>query len=216
MTASFAIHRYVALGARSWVRGSLAAFERHGLLAAIVAAQIAIYATLHVVTPQMRSANPWDLVATASELGTFILPICILTICLGRMVRARPRGSPTVALLREVWRYISDRDRLANGVPVIVLFVPFSALFASLKIAIPVIQPFAWDETFSAWDRALFLGALPHEVLSPLMGHPIVLFATNVAYNVWFVLMLATLVACAFMKSRTVLRTRYLVAFFLV
>lgn len=92
----------------------------------------------------------------------------------------------------------------------------FMRLFAHIKINIPVIQPFAWDETLTAWDRTLFFGRLPYEVLSPIMSNPLAIFLTYVAYNLWFFLMLGILLACAFGKQRSQLRTRYLTAFFLV
>jgi hypothetical protein len=111
---------------------------------------------------------------------------------------------------------LSDRERLSNGLPVILLFLPFLVLFSHVKVNIPVFQPFAWDKTFTAWDRALFFNHLPFELLSPIMVNPFVLFLTNVAYNFWYVLMLGTMLACAFMRKRSEQRTRYLVAFFLV
>nr|WP_246367668.1 phosphatase PAP2 family protein [Aurantimonas endophytica] len=78
-----------------------------------------------------------------------------------------------------------------------------------------MIQPFAWDGTFTEWDRAVFLGSLPYAFLQPVMGIPFVVFLTNVAYNVWSFLMWGFLTAFAFSTARSELRTRYLLSYFL-
>lgn len=166
-----------------------------------------------------RRTGPLNLGHGLLDFGRFLAlfgPVCLLALCFLRIVH-RPRPErPSVALVLESWHYLACRERLANGLPVLLLFGPFMVLFAYLKANIPAVRPFAFDETFSAWDRALFLGRLPHELLLPVFGHPLMILSTNAAYAAWFGLMWIALLACAFMRSATELRTRYLLAFFLV
>ncbi|KQT85258.1 phosphatase PAP2 family protein [Aurantimonas sp. Leaf443] len=192
------------------------AFASHRTIVGIVAAQAAMTLALAILYPGTNAIGPRHVASTTLGLLILVLPLCIVALCLRRVARARPEGSATVALIGEIGTYLSDRDRLRNGLPVLVLFIPFMTLFAHLKANIPAIQPFAWDETFTLWDRTLFLGHLPYEVLAPVMSHPLVLSVTDILYVGWFYLMWGVLLACAFQKQGSELRTRYIVAFFLV
>ncbi|MEH6718464.1 MAG: phosphatase PAP2 family protein [Aurantimonas endophytica] len=195
-----------------------AVIRAEGLLIATIGLQIAIVIALRLAYANMSAFDPFSLVAAAMGFAAIVGPSCIfivVAICFHRVVRSRPEGSASVALIREIWGCKSLRARLSNGLPVIAIFVPFITLFGYLKTNIPLIQPFAWDGTFTEWDRAIFLGSLPYEFLQPVMGIPFVVFLTNVAYNVWFFLMWGFLTAFAFSTARSELRTRYLLSYFL-
>ena len=56
-------------------------------------------------------------------------------------------------------------ERLLGGAIVLVLLPLHSIAFMFFKLMIPLIRPFAWDEQFAAWDRALHFGKQPWEYL---------------------------------------------------
>lgn len=116
--------------------------------------------------------------------------------------------------LRALAHDILDLRRFLNGAHVILIFLPFIALFSEIKLAIPHLQPFAWDTAFYQADLAIHGGLLPHEWLSPLLAHPHVMAAINFMYHLWFFVMWAWLLAFAFQREATALRMRYLLAYF--
>lgn len=59
------------------------------------------------------------------------------------------------------------------------------AAFLYHKTLIPRIQPFTWDRTFIAWDRALFLGYDPWRLLHPLVGYPWITLSLDILYSAW-------------------------------
>src|SRR5690606_27109431 len=65
------------------------------------------------------------------------------------------------------------------------VFAVFMASFLYSKMLIPQMSPFAWDETFTAWDQTLFGGYQPWMVLQPLLGYPLVTRALDYAYVGW-------------------------------
>jgi PAP2 superfamily len=103
---------------------------------------------------------------------------------------------------------------LPNAAVTVTLFVLFAAGFSVLKGAIAVVAPFRWDAALSALDRALHFGRLPHEWLEPLT-RPLPVAVLNVAYNLWFFLLVVGWLATAVSVRRPGLRHQYLLAFML-
>lgn len=75
-----------------------------------------------------------------------------------------------------------DNARWIAGGMVLVLFM---SAFLFNKMRIPEMNPFGWDRTFMEWDRALFLGHHPWEVLQPLLGYPAITLFIDYAYSAW-------------------------------
>ena len=130
----------------------------------------------------------------------------------GRTIHLALTGNkaPLHALANEIF----DLKRFLNGFHVIFAFIPFIALFSEIKVAIPYLQPFAWDMAFYQADLVLHGGVLPHEWLSPLLAWPRVMSGINFAYHLWFFIMWALLLAFAFQREASALRMRYLLSFF--
>jgi hypothetical protein len=61
----------------------------------------------------------------------------------------------------------------------------FMAAFLYQKMLIPQIRPFDWDATFIAWDKALFAGRHPWELLQPWLGYPAVTAMLDYIYSSW-------------------------------
>ena len=77
-------------------------------------------------------------------------------------------------------------ERIAAALPVLLLYPIFISASAALKGVIPVIQPFAWDAQFAAWENFLHGGRQPWEWLQPLFGHPYTTDAIDMLYLAWF------------------------------
>lgn len=121
----------------------------------------------------------------------------------------------TRAIITEMTEQWFTRERLAQGLPVIIAFLFFMAAFTSLKSIIPMVNPYAWDGYFTALDRAIHFGIDPWRLLQPVLGYPAVTFIVNLVYNLWFPVMFAVLYWQAFTLRDQVLRARYLLSFFL-
>lgn len=152
----------------------------------------------------------------------FSLPILLLLIIIFcgftlrhcfRLWRSGFAGSP----IREVGRLIVsdllEPHRIANFLHAAIALSMFMSAFASLKIFLPAINPFQWDEMFMEWDRIVHFGAHPYQILHPLLGYPNVTWAVNLIYNCWFYFMFSAWVWQGAAKADNLLRQRFLVAF---
>ena len=111
-------------------------------------------------------------------------------------------------------RYLT-LERLLPGLTVLALLPFFFSAFTSFKMLIPWIKPYAWDQTFMAWDLWLHGGRHPWELLQPLLGTPVITAAINLNYHLWFFLLYAMIVWQAFALRDPHLRMRFFVTLFL-
>ena len=109
-------------------------------------------------------------------------------------------------------RYLTF-ERLFSAFLVLALLPFFVATFTSIKVMIPLVNPFGWDPTFMAWDRWLHGGHHPWELLQPLLGHPLTTSAINAVYHLWFFLLYGLLLWQAFALQRPRLRMQFLLSF---
>lgn len=130
-----------------------------------------------------------------------------------RLVRRGEDGSPVRNMLQWLYAKAMKGERPGNVFHSLVTLTPLMIAFSALKEKIPEIHPFAWDQTFVAWDRALFFGHLPWEILQPILGHPAITAGINFAYDFWFVIMFGALLWQAFAARGSVLRTQFLLAY---
>ncbi|KQT64450.1 MULTISPECIES: phosphatase PAP2 family protein [unclassified Aureimonas] len=182
-------------------------------IAAILAVQFGTYSLVSFfypsrVLPVGVSSDMVAFVAVCLMLGVLFTGLC-------RMLRFTRPKSPVRELAAQMSAILFDAHRLLNGVLTLALLVPFMAMFAAIKVSLPMIAPFAWDATLTDWDRALFFGWLPYEVLQPILRYPAVILALDWAYKLWFLLLWIALLGFGFTRSVPVLRTRFLVSFFL-
>ena len=112
-------------------------------------------------------------------------------------------------------RKLTDPERLASGLVGLVLMFVVLVSFAQLKRLIPIIQPFAWDETFIVMDRALHFGLDPWQIAHAVAGHPLIVTAITGAYNFWLFLMYFSLIFACFSNANRAARMQYLIAFVL-
>lgn len=131
----------------------------------------------------------------------------------GVKLAGKTGGRPFFLVLKEdVASRISLNQIVAIGLLFLMYSVFFSA-FQSTKVMIPALNPFELDVTYAELDRQLHGGVLPHELLQPLLGYPIITFFIQGFYNIWFALMIVVLCWQMCDRSRPLLRMRFLMTF---
>lgn len=137
----------------------------------------------------------------------------------GHALWSLPRVPKDQSAFTWIWREWREKFftlRRVGGFIIIHLTLPwFSSTFGSLKLVIPDIQPFSWDERFYHLDRAVHLGHDPWRLLQPIFGHPWATVGFNVAYNLWMIILLSMIVwqSCS---ARRRVRFRFFMTFVLM
>jgi len=131
-----------------------------------------------------------------------------------RMLWIERPPNPIRYLARSTCEFFSHPRRLAFGLPLLIIFVFFAAIFTDIKQNIPSISTFGWDVSLAELDRLLHFGKHPWQWLQPVLGYPAVTFLVNFIYNFWFFAMWIFVVYMAFEHRASVLRTRFFLAFF--
>ena len=164
------------------------------------------------------SGNKPD-IATVSGFANVLaslFAILAVVILLGKFVHmalVEKPDNPTKALFTWTKSQITQEYRLINTVHMLFSVSLFMVGFAVLKGAIAVLEPFSWDRTFVDWDRAVHFGFLPHEWLMPLINNAAAVSFFNLFYNLWFFVLLTSLIVAGASASRSVLHLRFLVGF---
>lgn len=105
------------------------------------------------------------------------------------------------------------RRRVWESWPILVVSILFMPGFSAMKSAIPLFQPYSWDQRFIDLDIAIH-GQDPWRLLQPLLGYPIVTSAISIFYHLWVLLIyMGTIYFALFVDDRS-LRIRYFAACF--
>jgi len=115
--------------------------------------------------------------------AAFILGCAAVVWAGARVLVARPE-KPLKAMAASLVDLLPGRmvARYVYGFAVLAVFM---AAFLHNKMLIPEISPFAWDETFARWDKALFGGYHPWQLLQPMFGYPVFTRIVDYAYVGW-------------------------------
>ena len=128
--------------------------------------------------------------------------ICLLVVIAEislRLTTARPPSPVKFLLAPEIGTALATRAFAAVPVAAIAIMMP---AFSNAKSSISRINPFAWDSTFIALDRAIH-GTDPWRLLQPVMGHPAVTYAASNLYHAWFLLLyLGPIVFAFYVRDR--------------
>lgn len=140
----------------------------------------------------------------------------ILVNCFYVVARYHRTSHPILAVSKEFWRFISDRNRLLLGVPLLSIMFIFLYFFMEIKSNIPLVAPFSWDLYLYKLDKAIHFGIDPWQIVHPFFQmNDYLLLILNVNYHIWFLFMWLCFSVYAFSSSFTVNRTRFLLAVFL-
>ncbi|QYX55850.1 phosphatase PAP2 family protein [Roseovarius sp. SCSIO 43702] len=168
----------------------------------------------HLTATPFQSTTNGILVTALQVLIPAFLVALFLMRFVWMAVAVRPRN-PTRWFLADIRAIVLDADRLLTGIVAFAAVSVMCGTFAYLKDMIPHLLPFAWDETFAAWDRALHGGVDPWRLLVPFFGTPGTTAGINLAYNLWFLLVyFSAFYACFDTRNRARSMT-FLIAFVL-
>lgn len=187
----------------------------HGLILGLAGVYLAVDLAILALLPEARTLEFQTL---AKGFVQTTVPFALLGLVFYRTGHVcfvlRP-ASPLRALAGDLRAFFLSAPRLINALPVIAALFLFMRAYTEIKVNIPLIVPFSWDETFMVWDRAVHLGRHPWEWLQPLIGHPWMSSALGTAYSLWFLVMLTVWAWAAFQTSFATERTQFLVSFML-
>ncbi len=194
-------------------------FRAHGIFFVLIAAYLlGMAVVINLAGLTGPGIEAWPFWMLYSFVG-YIVPTTLLSVVVMRflnmVVYVRPEGSPTVYLVKDIWRFLSSPARLLNAIPMTFVLIYFVLCFSTIKDAVPMVNPFSWDMTFMELDRVLHFGMDPWRILHPVLGYAPVTFLLNIVYNIWFVVIWMAWVWLVFAERQSVLRLQYLVAYFL-
>lgn len=209
----------VTLGAKAAARQGFWSLTRksinaHGLHLAVLAFYYAGFILMLRLRPDMETAS---FVVLAVGFLIFSVPIMLIGLLFTRfyhIARFVQPERPLPALYNDMKAYLGNSARMAHGLPMVFIMVLFMYVFVQFKANIPVLAPYAWDETFMKWDAALHFGYQPWEWLQPVLGYAPVTFLINLNYNGWFAVMWIVWVYFAFADQASETRTRFFLTFF--
>jgi hypothetical protein len=190
-----------ALHAHRWLIGYILVY----LLAGLAVAKLADLPQR--VTVSLYSVS--SLLVLLGCIGVFVLVYPVYV-----MLWVRPERL-THTIVTDFRTHYLTADRLMGALVVLAMLPLFVSVFTGIKALIPVLNPFAWDPTFAAWDRALHGGVDPWRLLQPVLGHPWVTCAVNFFYHLWLFVVYGVLFWQAFSTRDPRLRMQFLLSFVL-
>lgn len=194
-------------------RRALPFLPEDALLAAVVSVYLAITVGL-----SLANNVPMGDVLAMSRLLFDRLPELFICMAAARLAwgltQVPPRDLPRW-FRNDLTGMVTDRARLGSALITLALMTAVLLAFVQMKRLIPVLHPFAWDETFAAWDRALHFGIDPWKLAHAVAGSDLAMTTVTVAYGVWLVLMHFVLYSACLRTTRRAVRTQYLLAFVL-
>ena len=142
-------------------------------------------------------------------LGPFIAigAVTLLVIALGIRGERQP--------IRAIAAYVRSRfpsAASAFGAVTAVAMVPIlMGSFGTLKMMMPLMRPFNWDDTLAHLDRTLFFGIDPWRITHAVLGEPLPTMAIDFLYTMWVPAVVVGVLAAA--VSAPVERARYFLSF---
>jgi hypothetical protein len=153
--------------------------------------------------------------STPMKFGTMWFVLGLITWrCVYIMIAERP-DRLTVTILKDLRDHYFTPQKIANGIPVVLLFAMMFSVFTSFKSMIPVIHPFAFDPLFARIDKALHFGHHPWEILFPVFKIAALTTFLSFIYKTWFVAKFSVLYWQAFSVKRPLLREQFFITYIL-
>jgi hypothetical protein len=198
-------------GSGNLLRQSISA---HGIFLAIVAAYYVGFLALLRLYPDVVPTGFLVSVIGFAMLSAVFIILCVFILRFYHIARWVKPERPMPALLKDMKQFLTDKKRLANGIPMVLIVMVFMYVFSNIKAAIPILNPLAWDTYFAQLDSTLHFGTQPWVWLQPLLGYAPVTYLINLNYNFWFLFTWIMWVHFAFADKPSELRTRFFLCFF--
>lgn len=160
-------------------------FIRHRWMAGFVLA----YFIVAVVLERMLTGAVDAAFNLYTGVSLQMVPIMLLALLIGYpiyvMLVLRPKHLIGV-LIDRARNSVFTVERLATGLPVLIMLPIFLNSFTIVKSAIPMLHPFSWDVRFEAADRWIHGGEAPWRIFQPLLGQPAISQVLSFCYVLWF------------------------------
>lgn len=182
-------------------------------------AAVALYALCAAVATSLAGVSEHLSVSLYSGaqlmlIGLFVFGTTCIFYPLAVLVLVRP-ARPVAHILRGWREHFFTLERVSLALPALILLPLLLSLYTSMKMLIPVFDPYTWDLPLAAFDRWLHGGTDPWQLLQPLLGEPLVTHAINVVYNLWFFIVYGVTLWQVFQTRDLQLRNQYLLSFVL-
>ena len=196
-----------------WARLLRQSFAAHWL---VIGLPLVSMLPVELVLATVEDPQRTGLLQLLKAMVTTTFPIALLAILLLRFIQMafhEKPASPTRALIGDVQSLLGSPIRLVNALPVILAMLLCGKVLLDIKMNIPAIIPFSWDETLMRLDRQLHGGVDPWLLLQPVLGHAPVSFVINIVYTLWLIVLFGAWVYTAFRPSFDAIRLQFLVSF---
>lgn len=195
-----------------WLQLLRQSFAAHWLVVGIpLVALIPIELILATIEEPQRPG----LLRLVKSMLTTSLPIAAIAILLLRFVQMlvyEKPASPVRALIGDARSLLGAPVRFVNALPVVIAVLLCSKAMLDIKMNIPALNPFDWDETLMRLDGQLHGGYQPWEWLQPFVGNAATTFAIANVYILWFFVLVGAWVYVAFRPTFDVLRLQFFIS----
>ena len=170
---------------------------------------------MKLLVPADAPEIAFDLNRVGEVLGV-VGPVFLLGVLIAvyiRLIFARGSERP-IERLRRWGSEVSWLELLALRLPIGLAFlIANQAIYITLKVSIPYIEPFSWDPAFTAADRWLFLGVDPWELTHALFASALSTAVIDALYVIWFFVVYLGFIGFAILPMTSVTRLAFLLAF---
>jgi hypothetical protein len=149
----------------------------------------------------------------SAAMVAIVFPVLLL-IGRGLWIAAVLRPAHPLPLLWNDCRRWLTAERVLGALICFGLLPPFLSAFASLKAAIPVLNPFSWDVAFLQLDRAIHGGIDPWRLLQPVLGTPLATTWVTYGYHAWYFVVYLGVAAQFWRIGDRQLRWQFITTFF--
>ncbi|MFA6154338.1 phosphatase PAP2 family protein [Mesorhizobium sp.] len=218
MDGSFAVSRPLArvIAGRTFLRALTDAYQRHRLLHAMAIAALLLAAAVGMQTGNMPNLGAVMEYAYYMFIAFWLCGCAFAVGSFFHLAVVKRDRKPLGTFLRSLGNFFGDAERAANSLNGLVAIIVFISAVGVLKGAIAILSPFAWDQTLAQADRALHFGRAPNEWLWFVVQSPFAVRMLNIAYNFWFIALIATVFTACITRKDTRLRHQFLMSFMLI
>jgi PAP2 superfamily len=189
------------------------AFAAHGILLFPISLYCVAYEIFQESRPDidMASIFPGIIVIFLTLLAFLVLSLLIMRFYhIARYVKPE---SPARELMRDMKAYLSDRRRLANGLPALLIMTVIAFVFSEVRGHTLQLGSMLWDAKLAEADKWVHFGRHPWEWLQPIVGYAPITFLINLNYNMWFFSMIMMVIWFGFSREASQDRTRFLLTY---
>lgn len=142
-------------------------------------------------------------------LASFAAAFCIWVL---RVTLVRKISIQTSDFWRSIFGEFLTRERLFLSLPVLAAWPVMMLSFSLMKSLVPALQPFSLDPFLHEADRILHFGHDPWALLQRLLGHPLITYAIDRLYALWFCVIYFSLLLQITSTRDKQLRLRFLLS----